>query len=57
MDVDHGQLVGRCFDDVAVVMHLDEFAPVGGRPSGRREGRRLGRFAEMREDRAYGPVR
>ena len=30
MDVDRGQFVGR---DLYVVMHLDEFAPVGWRPA------------------------
>ncbi len=45
MDVDHGQLVGRCLDDVAVVVHCDEFAEVGGRPAARREG-----FTPVRED-------
>ena len=32
MDVDRGQLVGRFLNDVAIVMDLHEFAPVGGRP-------------------------
>jgi len=31
-------------------MRLDEFAPVGGRATGRRDGRRLQRFAEMCQD-------
>ena len=41
-------------DDIAIVMRLHEFAPVGGRPAGGCEGRRLERFAEMREDRTDG---
>ena len=49
LDVDTGQLVGRRLKDIAVVMRLDEFAPVGGRSSGRRDGRRLERFAEVCE--------
>jgi hypothetical protein len=31
VDIDHGQLVGRHLNRFAVVMRLDEFAPVGGR--------------------------
>jgi hypothetical protein len=34
VDVDHRQLVGRGLDDIAVVVGLDELAPVGGRSSG-----------------------
>jgi hypothetical protein len=49
-DVDTGQLVGRLLKDIAVVMRLDEFAPVGGRSPGRRDGRRLERFAEVCEN-------
>ena len=47
MDVDRGQLVRRRLKDVAVVMRLDELAPVGGRPASGRDGRRFERFAEM----------
>jgi len=50
VDVDHLQLVGRRLEDVAVVVDLDEFAPVGGRAAGGRDGWWLERFAEMRED-------
>jgi len=50
VNVDRGQLVGRHLNHFAVVMRLDEFAPVGGRAAGGRDGRRLERFAEMRED-------
>jgi hypothetical protein len=50
VDIDVGQLVGRRLKDVAVVMHLHELAPVGGRATGRRDGRWFERFAEMRED-------
>jgi hypothetical protein len=50
VDVDVGQLVRRRLKDVAVVMHLHEFAPVGGRPTSGRDRRRFERFAEVRED-------
>ena len=40
----------RRLKDVAVVMRLDEFAPVGGRAPGRRDGGRRERFAEVREN-------
>ena len=30
VDVDHGQFVGRGFKDIAIVVSLHEFAPVGG---------------------------
>ena len=50
MDVDHGQLVRRGLEDVAVVMGLHDLAAVGGRAPGRRDGRWLKRFAQMRED-------
>ena len=36
--------------DCPVVMDLHEFAPVGGRAAGGRDGRRLERFAEVCED-------
>jgi hypothetical protein len=36
--------------DVAVVMDLDEFAPVGGRPASGTDGRRFERFAEVGEN-------
>ena len=36
--------------DGAIVMDLHEFAPVGGRTPGGRDGRRLKRFAEVHED-------
>ena len=41
--------------DVAIVTGLHKLAPVGGRPAGRRDGRRLQRLAQMREDLANGP--
>ena len=50
MDVDHGQLVGRGLKDVAIVMRLDELAPVGGRATSGRHRRWLEWFAEMCED-------
>ena len=37
-------------EDVAIVMKLHEFAPVGGRPASGRDRRRFERFAKMRED-------
>jgi hypothetical protein len=37
MDVDRRQLVGRRLKDVAVVMDLDELAPVGGWAAGKPE--------------------
>ena len=40
----------RRLKDVAVVMDLHEPAPVGGRVSGGREGRRLERFTQVCED-------
>jgi hypothetical protein len=47
VDIDRGQLVRRRLKDVAVVMELHEFAPVGRRAAGRRKRRRLERFAEV----------
>jgi len=57
VDIDRGQLIGRRLEDVAVVVDLDEFAPFGGRAAGGRDGRRLERFAEMREDFPDRPTR
>ena len=37
VDVDHGQVVYPSLEDVALVMRLDELAPVGGRAAGRRD--------------------
>ena len=50
MDVDRGQLVGRCLKDVAVVMGLHELAPVGRRAASGRTRRRLERLAKMYEN-------
>ena len=50
VNIDRGQFVGRGLKDVAVVMSLDELAPVGGRAPGRRDWWRLERFAEMCQD-------
>jgi hypothetical protein len=36
--------------DVTVVVDLYELAPIGGRPTSGRDGRRLERFAKVRED-------
>jgi hypothetical protein len=46
VNVDRGQLVGRCFKDIATVvgMGLHEFAPVSGRTArgrGKNEGTNL----------------
>ena len=49
VDVDRRQLVGRRLKDVAVVVHLHELSPVGGRPASGRERRRFKRFAEVGE--------
>jgi len=49
VDVDHGQLVGRHLNRFAIVMDLHELAPVDRRATGGRDGRRLERFAKMRE--------
>ena len=38
----------RRLKDVAVVVHLHEFAPVGGRPASGRDRRRFERFAARR---------
>ena len=40
----------RRLKDIAVVMRLDEFAPVRGRATSGRDGRRLQGFAQVRED-------
>ena len=40
----------RRLKDVAVVVHLHELAPVGGRPASGRDRRRFERFAEMGEN-------
>ncbi len=37
MDVDRERLVGRGLKDVAVIVHLHELGPVGGRATGGRE--------------------
>ena len=50
VDVDRGQLVGRHLNRFAVVMRLDEFAPVGGRATSRRDGWWLERFAQVCKD-------
>jgi hypothetical protein len=51
VDVDDRQVVGRCLDRITIVVGLHEFAPAGGRASGRCErGRWFEGFAEMREN-------
>jgi hypothetical protein len=50
VDIDRGQFVGRHLNRLAVVMSLDELAPVGGRASGRCERRRLERLAQVCQD-------
>jgi len=49
-DVDHGQLVGRHLNRCAVVISLDKLAPVRGRATSGRDGRRLEWFAEVFEN-------
>ncbi len=49
VDVDHAQLVRRDLKDVAIVMGLHEFAPVGGRAARGRDRRRLEWLAEVCE--------
>jgi len=50
VDIDVGQFVGRRLKDCPVVMGLHELAPVGGRATGGRDGRRFERFSQVRED-------
>ena len=51
VDVDHGQeSLSVALKDVAVVMGLHELAPVGGRATSGRDGRRLEWFAEVCEN-------
>ena len=49
VDVDHGQVVGRGLKDVAVVVGLHEFVPVGRRAPRGCDWRRFERFAQMCE--------
>ena len=44
------QLVYPSLKDCPIVMDLHELSPVGRRATGRRDGRRLERFAEMCQD-------
>ena len=55
VDIDRGQFVGRRLKDIAVVVHLHEFAPVGRRPASGRDWRRFERLAKMRENLTDGP--
>jgi hypothetical protein len=50
VDVDHGQLVGRHLNRCAVVISLDKLAPVRGRATSGRDGRRIVWFAEVFEN-------
>jgi len=50
VNVDHGQLVYQSLNRFAVVMSLDELAPVGGWTPGRRDWWWLERFAEVCQD-------
>jgi len=50
VDVDHRQLVGRRLNHFAVVMRLDELAPVGGWATSGRHRWWFERFAEMCEN-------
>ena len=47
MDVDHGQLIGRRLEDIAVVMSLEKLAPVGGWTAVGCDRWRLKRSAKM----------
>ena len=49
------QLVGRFLKDVALVMDLHVFAPVGGRLANWRDWRRCERFTEVGENRPDRP--
>jgi len=50
VDVDRGQLLYPSLKDVAVVVGLDELAPVGRRAAGGRHGRRLERLTAVGEN-------
>ena len=50
VDVDVGQLDGRRLNRCAVVISLDKLAPVRGRATSGRDGRRLEWFAEVFEN-------
>jgi len=50
-----GSKVGRDRDGLYVVMHLDEFAPVGQRPASGRKRRRLERLTKIHENLTDGP--
>ena len=50
-----GRKVYPSLKDVAVVMDLDELAPVGGWAAGGRDGRRCERFTQVGEDLLDGP--
>jgi hypothetical protein len=50
VNVDHGQLVYPSLNRSAVVMSLDELAPVGGRATSGRDGGWLEWFAEVCEN-------
>ena len=49
-DIDHGQLIYPSLEDVALVVDLDELAPVGRRATSQRHERRLKRFAKIGQD-------
>lgn len=55
MDVGHGQLVGRRLKNVAFVVGLRELTPIGRRATGEGDGGGFERFAEVYQDRPYGP--
>mgnify|MGYP006919672060 CR=1 FL=1 len=50
VDIDHGKVFGRHVKDEAVVVGLNELAPIGRWAAGRRDVRRLERFAKMGQD-------
>lgn len=55
VDIDHGQLAMRRLKVVAVIVHLDEFAPVGRRATGGTDGRR--HILHTQADQAQHPCR
>ena len=55
VDVNHGQLLGRRLEDVAVIVNLHELAPVGGRATSWRDRRRFEWFTQVGENLADRP--
>jgi len=57
VDVDCGQVVWRRLKDVAVVVDLNQLAPVGGRPAGGRDRRRFEPLLHMQNKGVRPPYR